>query len=436
MSITRSGPALIALTLPLLLTGCGSNGDAQVRLLNASAGYAALDVDFDKSGSSTNSAQISDVASGSISGYTAVSPDTYTVYFTSHGVAQANALSSTSESFSNSEHRTYVAYGDSGSFGELEIDEDQGSPGNGQANVEVLDADPDAGSLDVYLTSAGLPLNDASPNFTAVKGGSSTGFTVITDGTYELRITGTGKKSDLRFDVPGITLSNQETVSLIITESPGGYLVSVIALPQRGSLTTYTNPDARVRGVIGLSSGTSITASVGGTALVSAAPATAVGTYELVPAGSQSVALTVDGTSVSQPGTTLVAGQDYTFLVYGSASSPKAAWLEDENIPPLSGYSSVRLVNADSASGDPMSLSIDFMPVASDIPLGGDVPSGSPSGTSAYDTQVTATTTATVTVTDYANSQTLFTQTAATLGSQDVYTMFMFGSAAVLTQDR
>ncbi len=438
MSIIRRGALLSALAA-VALTGCGNSGNAQVRLVNASAGYPSLDVYFEQSGTG-GTAQLSNVASGSASGYAGITPTAYTVYFTSHGVGAANALSSRSETFSNSARRTYVAYGDSGSFGVMEINEQQGAPNGGYASVEVLNADPDAGSLDVYLTSPGIPLASASPNFGAVAGGKSTSFSAIPQGTYELRVTGAGKSTDLRFDLPALKLANQEVLSLIITETPGGYLVNVMALPQKGSLVTYTNPDARVRAAIGLAGASSVTASVAGIPLVSAAPAAAVGTYQLVPTGNQPVSLAVNGTGVTVPNATLTAGQDYTLLVYGNASSVSESWLPDSNVPPLSGYASVRLVNAMSGSGDPISLAVNFMPVATNVPLGTDLPSGATGGSSAYDTQVSATTTGTVTVTDYTTSQTLYTQSTATLGSGNVYSMFMFGSAStpvgVLSQDR
>ena len=438
MSIIRRGAAWLPALLALGLSGCGNSGDAQIRLLNASAGYASLDVYFERSGTA-GTPQISTVASGTVSSYTAVVPAAYTVYFTSHGVGAANALSSLSKTLANSERRTYVAYGDSGSFGVLDINEQQSAPNGGYANVEVLNADPDAGSLDVYLTSPGIPLSSASPNFSALAGGKASAFSAIPQGTYELRITGAGKNSDLRFDLPSLQLSNQETLSLIITEAPGGYLVNVMALPQQGSLTVYANPDARVRAAIGVSGASSVSASVGSTALLSGAPASTVGTYELVPAGSQAVTVTVNGTAISAPSQSLTAGQDYTLLIYGTPASVQESWLADLNIPALSGYASVRLVNAMSGSGDPLSLAVNFMPVASGVPLGSDLPSGAASGTSPY-TQVVATTTGTVTVTDYTTAQTLYSQTGATLGSGNVYSMFMFGSTSapigVLSQDR
>jgi hypothetical protein len=76
-------------------------------------------------------------------------------------------------------------------------------------------------------------------------------------------------------------------ITIIVTESAGGYLVNAYILPQQGSLTTELNPDARVRAVIGLPTGSTVSATVGSTTLLANAPANSVGTYQLVPAGTQ-----------------------------------------------------------------------------------------------------------------------------------------------------
>lgn len=414
----------------LLLAGCGgSSNDAQIRVLNVSLDYSSLDL-YAGSDESDATQRLSAVGTGSLTSYVDLTPGTYDLYLTSHGVSQSNALASTNETFSKNTHKTYVAYGNTGAFGYLEIAEDQSAPSSGYADVQVVGTATDAGAVDVYLTSAGVSLNDVSANFGSVAASKVTGFTSIADGTYELRVTGAGSKSDLRLDVSGITLSNQETVSIILTETPGGYLVNALVLPQQGSLTTENNPDARVRAAIGLSSGSNIAAAFGSTTLLSGAPATAVGTYQLVAAGSNSVNLTVNGAQVSVPTQTLTAGQDYTFLVWTGTGGTTEALATDTNRLPSSGYSSSRLVNLMSGLSDPISLSVDYVPIASNVSLG---------TASAYG-QPTSSTTAQLSVTDASTSQQIYSQTSTTLSSQGVYSIFMFGSASsatgILRQDR
>lgn len=422
MSMLRSGfaPATMILSC-LVLAGCGgSSQDAQIRLLNVSADYSSIDL-YAGDDQADATEVITGVATGALSSYYDETAGTYDLYFTSHGVSKSNALTSENETLSKNTHRTYVTYGDTGGFGMMEIGEDQTAPSSGYADVEVLDTATDAGALDVYLTSQGVSLNDVTPNFGGVTLGKETSFSSIADGTYELRVTGVGNKSDIRLDVSGLSLSNEETVSIIVTESPGGYLVGAVILPQQGSLTTQSNAIARVRAAIGLSSGSNIAAVFGSTTLLSSAPATAIGAYQLVPSGSQTVTLTVNGTAVSVPSQTLTAGQDYTFLVWTDSGGNVAdALITDDNRLPQSGDASVRLVNLMSGYPDPISLSANFVPIATSVALGTASAYGPPA----------ASTTATLSLLDAATSQQIASETNVTLNTGDVYSVFVFGSAA------
>jgi hypothetical protein len=433
MSMSRRGAMPAMILQCILLASCGSGGqqNAEIRLLNVSQDYTSLDLYAGDSEADANEV-INGVAGGTVSAYDGLSPGAYDLYITSHGVSKSNALVSSNETLSKNTHRTYVGFGDTGAFGLLEIDEDQSAPASGYADVEVLNTATDAGTVDVYLTSAGVSLNDVSPNFSELATGKASSYSAIATGTYELRVTGTGNKSDLRLDVSGITLSNEQTLSIILTEAPGGYLVGAVVLPQQGSLSTESNADARVRGVIGVSSGSNINLAFGSTTLLSAAPPDAVGTYQLVSTGTQSVTLSVNGTAVSVPSQTLTSGQDYTFLVWNdSSSNVHEALVNDDNRLPPSGYASVRLVNLMSGLTDPLSLSVDYVPIATGVVL----------GTASTYGQPTASTTATLSVTDASTSQQIFSQSSTTLSNPDVYSLFMFGGGSatvtgVLRQDR
>jgi hypothetical protein len=404
----------LLLAAVLSLAGCNNDSnDAQIRMLNVSRGYDSID--FDEGSTALASA----VVYGAASPYSSLAANTYTINFTVSGVT--SALQSMSESLSAKSHNTFVVYGDTGDFATLEIGEDASGPSSG-ANVQLVDAAPDAGPVDVYFTDSTTALDDVSPNFSDVAGGTiaSAGYVNVASGTYRMRITATGSKTDVRLDVASVTLNNGSVVSVVVADATGGVLVNAMILPQQGSLTADNNTSSRVRAAVGVSTGTAVNASIGGVSLLSGAPTSTISGYSLVTAGSAAVSLSVDGTAVTAANQTLAAGADYTLLVWTDSNGTEEALISEDNGLPSGEDAKIRVINSMSGLGDPISLAVNYSPEASSIALG---------GASAFST-VSASTTAQLGVTDATTSTTLYTNTAASLASQGVYTLFMFGSAA------
>ena len=408
--------AAVAATTSLFLTGCNSDSnDAEVRLLNVSQGYSSLAV------YAGTTEEKSAVTSGTLSSYFGLTANTYTVNFTVSGVT--TALASLSVAFAEKTHQTFVAFGDTGNFATLEIGEDVSAPSSGSADVELVNAAPDAGAVDVYFTDSTTALDDVSPTFSNVTGGSisSAGFVNLTSGTFRMRVTGTGSKTDIRLDVASVTLSSGTVSSVIISDTSGGVLVNASILPQQGSLTADNNASARVRAVSGVSSSSAVDVSVGGVSLLSSAPAAAIGDYNLITAGSAAVSLSVGGTAVTAANQTLTAGGDYTLLIWSDSSgNTQESLLSESNGLATSGDAKIRLVNAMSGLGDPLSMTVSYTSEAESIALG---------SASAF-ASVPAGTTIPLGVTNATTSASLFTNSAASLTSQGVYTLFMFGTAA------
>jgi hypothetical protein len=204
-------------------------------------------------------------------------------------------------------------------------------------------------------------------------------------------------------------------------------------LPQQGSLTTYNNTTARIRGAVGISVGTQVTASIGSLSLLDKATVGIMGaTYGVLDAGSVSVSLSVDGNSVSIPNLTLAAGADYTLLIWSNANGTQSTLISDDNhIPATSGDLKLRLLNGMSGLAAPITLNADFSPVAQDTAVGqASAPSQIAGGTN-YELDVVDTT----------NGANQFSKTSVSLQAGNVYTLFMSGggTAAVngaLKKDR
>ncbi|HKE94460.1 MAG TPA: DUF4397 domain-containing protein [Povalibacter sp.] len=407
-----------------------SHKSAEIRLLNVSTGYDSLDVlADDENDDDGDSTQLQAVAYGTVSDYAKFDSGTYTLKFKRNGVT-GTLRTISSAKLPDDSRTTYIAYGSSGNFAVTSIDEDADDPADGKTLVRVFNAAEGVGTLNVYFTDASDSLENVSPDFSAVGGSSAT----LDSGTYRLRVTGSGDTDDIRLDIPEITLPDGGIVSLIFTSSQGGVLVNAVMLPHEGELTTITNPRARVRGAVGISSGALTTIRVGGSTLFSNATTGAIGSkYVQVNAGSAAVTLSVDGNLIDTPAQTLVAGGDYTLLAWNDANGTHTTLISDDNrLPSSAGNVKLRLINGMSAFGDPISLAIDYSPIAEGVTLG--QASAFASVDSGTDLQLDVTSALTAT--------NVLSKTSVTLVGSGVYTLFMAGGAGssqvsgILRKDR
>jgi hypothetical protein len=399
-------------------------------VLNASTGYTSLDVySNDQDDDDDDDKQrFSAVSYGAISDYVSLNAATYTLDFRRAGAA-TSLLAVSSQAMAEDTNATYVAYGSTGHFQVYKINDDQTEADSGKANVTVINV-AEAGALDVYFTEESIPLTDTSPQINAVPSGSSLGAT-INSATYRMRVTAAGDNTDIRLDVSGITFSSTGVVSIVLTPTPGGILVNGMVIPQQGSVTSYSNTKARVRGAVGISNGTKATIVVGGTTLLSNATVGIIGSsYNTVNAGSLPVSVLIDGVAATIPNMTLAAGADYTLLVWNDANGTQATLISDDNrVPEVSGSTKIRLMNGMSALGGPISFTVNFSPTADDVAVG---------EASDY-TEIAAGSDFEIDVKDALTSSPLFSKTGVSLTSGAVYTMFMYNGAtpsATLRRDR
>jgi hypothetical protein len=403
----------------LTLSSCGnSTNQAQIRVLNVSRGYPSLDLYVNDGTTSTDTSELQAVPYETTSSYKSLNSGTYTVKFKVNGLTDTLATLS-GEKYADQTHTTYIAFGASGNFGDLKISEDVANPTTGNSLVTVFNT-AEAGALDVYLPDPSALLTDASPTFSTVSSGSASSATTIQPGTYRLRVTAAGNKTDLRIDVPSITFSDQQVSSLILTSTLGGVLVNAMYLPQQGTLTKYENTQARVRAAVGIADGTTVTASIGGLAVLNSATVGLIGSsYGQITAGSAAVTLSVDGNPVTVANQTLTAGGDYTLLVWSDANGTQTSLITDDNhVPSISADVKLRLLNGMSALGAPVTLTANFSPVAEGIAVGqASSPLEIPSGTTNYELDVSNAT----------NGASLLSKTSVTLQAGNVYTLFVAG---------
>ena len=415
-------PILAALSA-LWLSGCdsgGGSGQASVRLVNLSPGYTSLDLFANAADADTDQQRVAGVAYETVSTYTQLESGTYNVKFKRSGVT-STLLTVSNRAFADDTHHTFVAFGSAGHFFALQVDDDVAPPDSGRVKVQVLNT-AEAGSLDVYLTESSVSLDDATPVVSGVGSGVSSAVSTIDSGDYRLRVTGASASDDVRLDVPNITLDSRQVLALILTATQGGVLVEAVTLPQQGSVTKFANTKARIRGAVGTTSGP-VVMRVGGVGVLNGAVG-AVGNYTQVEAGSVPIALAVNGAAVAVPNQTLVAGGEYTLLAWTSAGSTQTTLIGDDNrLPTASGKAKIRVMNGLSSLDVPLTLAVNFSPIAEGIALG---------QASAF-TEVDDGTDYQLDVTNTDTAANLVTKTSVTLQSAAVYTLFMSANGTTVS---
>lgn len=367
--------------VPLMLAGCGSGGggSAQIRLLNASVGYSALDLTVNSTSVTTGH-----VAYGQVSDYTTVGDGSQsTVVVDTSGTTSSNLLTQTRTLTKDGKY-TLIVYGFQGNPKTVQMTETQTAPATGFASLSILNTSTDVGTVDVYFT----PTADISQatavahNVTAV---SQSSFSSVGAGTYTVTITAANQRQDVRLVVPGVTLSDQQICTLVITPGPGGVLAQALLLTNSSStVVQLTGTVSRIRLVPGLGDGAGASLSVGGTTVQTINSSPNIGSYVLVPAGS-TPAITVNGAAVAVvadqnlTSTQLVAGTDYTVVVYGAtAAGATAKLIKDINTRPLTSTNiKARLIHLINNDTNDLTLQVNSGAVATNVPYGSDFSAGS-----------------------------------------------------------
>ena len=420
---------LLGMAAAGLLTACGGGLDrtkAQVRFVNASLAYDALDLVLD------GALRAGATAYGQGAAYVEVDPDDNDGELRRTG--SDTALVSFTPSLRTDAYFTVLAYGREGALRTLLLDDNANEPDSGKTVLRVLNAAPDAGSLDVYLTGTDDTLAGTVPVQAGAGVGTLNGALTLNAGTRRLRVTAAGSKTDVRLDLSGVVLPSRGVLTLVLTPSAGGVLVNALLLADRGGITRLDTTQARVRLAAALPAGGTVGASVGGTTLATAAGAPSVGLYALVPAGTLTPAVTVNGVAVPAAAVTLDPGAEHTLMVYGTLAAPVVVWLDDDNqLPADSAKAKLRLVHGVGDLAGSLSLSVDFLPVADSV---------TPGTGSAYDGTVeSSSAAATLTVTTPGALVAVFSAVDQTIVANAVYTLFVVGATAgppagILRRDR
>lgn len=409
----------LSLSTTAILTACGGGGggdsNAQVRLLNATRSYAQLDLTVNDKTINSKVAYATAGEYGSVdTGNTATKVLTSDV---------GTSISASQPTMASGNNYTLISYGFAGAVRSSLLEESQDLPEANKAKLLVLNLAPDAGAMDVYVTtSTSCGLSGETALTTNLAGGSGSGYIQINSGTFRVCVTGYNKPADLRLAIPAITLDSATVNTLILTASEGGVLVNGITMVQKGAVKNFANTQSRVRTVAALGAGGTVTSSINSQAMFgNTAISPLISDYVTVNSGASTLNVAVNGANVSFTAPTLVAGRDTTLLVWGDPAAPKLAVLDDDNrLPTVSGDVKVRLVNALQTSG--AGLNVSFGSVASNIAAG---------SASTFGTTSSSTTGVQVDLTMPVG--TIYSNTALIFPANSVWTFFAVPTTSVST---
>ncbi|MDQ6685819.1 MAG: DUF4397 domain-containing protein [Pseudomonadota bacterium] len=401
----------------VLIAACGgsssSSDTTQLRLINATQTHASLTL------LSNASAAISGIPTDSSSAYAGVPSGSPALQL--NDATTSTVLATTAPSLAKDSHYALLAYESGGVVRTSLISEDTTAPAAGIAALRVFDTATDSGAIDVYVTDPSVDITTlSSPTFTFASSTQTQSGSYLTfaPGTFRIRVTGQGNTSDLRLDIPAVTLTSQQLATVILTPTIGGTLINGGVLTQQGTFTATRNTNARVRLVADVGGGASVSATAGSTTISSSVVSPAVGAYTLVPASSV-LAVKVNGATLAAPATQPAAGSDTTLVVYGnSAASAVASLISDDNhLPTVTTALKIRLFNGLSGSTTPLTLTADFAQVAVNV---------QPGKASPYST---ITPSASLRLEVMGNSGTVYMQ-SLTPPTNAVYTLFLLGDAS------
>lgn len=407
--------AALASTVWLAACGGGGGGDAgstNVRALNLTTDLPSIDL------YTGDTKQFSAVATDTLAPGISMPAETYTLNVKRAG--DGATLLTGSYALSKDQNYTAVVWGRETALrlSTLPENENTADIAAGNTRVRFFNATTDTGAVDVFITPSTADLGETLPTRSNLASGSLSGFSDLTQGTYRLRVTGVGDPNDLRLDIPSITLKDKSYATLVLTGGASGVLVNGTLIEQQGAVTTLKNTKARMRVVASVNSGGNVNVAVGGRTLAGGLRSPSVGPYTLVDAGTAvNLTVRVNGVEATNGDRSFAAGTDYTLLTYGPTATPVVTVLTDDNrLPTAATRVKVRLLHA-AAGTDPLTLSIDYLALASDIVAG----TVSPYATTNSNNSVR------IDVNSAAGVTSLFTATDVNLQGQAVYTVLMLG---------
>jgi len=222
------------------------------------------------------------------------------------------------------------------------------SGSSGNAQMSVFNGAINQGNVDVYLTPPGVDLNTVNPNYFAVTYNGNSRNLAFGGGLYQVRVTPNGSKSVL-YDSGSRSFGGNTTTTLVLYSRGSGVLVNAVFLETQGAGAIVDGQGSRIKTVNAASQTGPVTQLLGAAPIATNVAYPTATAYNEVPPGTQTInfeAVATPGATIASVVGTLGASADQSIFVAGLPGALQAYVLNDLNVPPISGNTRVRFVNA------------------------------------------------------------------------------------------
>jgi uncharacterized protein DUF4397 len=374
MMLRRIAKLFLLCVLGLAIAGCGKSGSsgsnsAHVRFMNAVVDAGPLNITV-----GTKSV-VTGLAFEGLTTYQ--DTDSGTQEYKVSVAGGTSTIIDTSLSLSGDAQYTYVVYGTASAPTSVIVADASTDPGSGLFFLRVTNAAFGNAALDVYVTTPGAPLDNASPNISNILLGASSSFTQLTPGTLQVRMTLRNSKQVI-YDAGTLTFNERTSYYMVAYTKGSSTLVNaaLLNIDSTGSGSVVNSKIAQFK-VIHAAPGTAaINAFVDGTVAFANVPYQGASSYSALAAGTHAVTfqtVTSPGAVIASAQPALAAATDTSIVVTGAPGAQTAVVLPDNNLPGTTGSARVRFVNVAPNLG-PVDVYVNFAPRA--LALGSNAASG------------------------------------------------------------
>jgi len=173
---------LLTSAVLFLGTGCGSSGNANIRLVNALSTQSGLDLLVDSKSTATS------VGYGAASGYSSVTSGSHDVQAEASGTT--NIVSDQTTSMAAKTYNTVLVTSGATQM----LTDTHTAPTSGNISIRVVNGSSILGTADVYVVSSGTNIASVNPTFSGLAFPSASTYTSLAPGSYQVIFTPAGQK--------------------------------------------------------------------------------------------------------------------------------------------------------------------------------------------------------------------------------------------------